>query len=199
MFIVIEGPDGSGKTTLAMQLVRRLCQNGISAIYTCEPTYEGETGRHLRQLLKRENIIDPYILSNLFVKDRKEHIENLISSTLAKGGYIVCDRYKYSALIYQQLQGIEARYLIEINKDCLIPDIVFILLPQDINILLHRISERGKSQEIFEERDFLSSTLRLYRKLPLYFPDECIIFLEAEALIDENLEKILNYLGDRHR
>ena len=52
-----------------------------------------------------------YEFADLFVEDRKYHIETLIAPALAKGENIVCDRYKYSAMVYQQLQGVDITYL----------------------------------------------------------------------------------------
>ena len=199
MFIVIDGPDGSGKTTLAMGLASRLQQDGISTIYTYEPTYESKAGKELRRLMKIGGITDLYAFVDLFVVDRKEHIKSLIVPALERGEYIVCDRYKYSALAYQQLQGVSAEYLVEINKECLIPNIAFILMPKEVDVLLHRILDRGKDQEIFEEKEFLSRTLEFYKKLPSYFPDEQIIFLEAEDSVKENIEKVIGYLSDKEK
>lgn len=187
MFVVIDGPDGSGKTTLAKQLTDRLNQEGTSAIYTCEPTFSSEAGQKLRDMMRTGEIGDIYQFANLFVEDRKTHIADLIEPTLANGKTVVCDRYKYSALAYQQLQGVDATYLVEINKPCLVPDIIFILTPQSPDILLERIKSRGATRDIFEEIEFLSNTLELYRRLPDYFPDERIVFLDAGASVEDNI------------
>ena len=190
MFIVIDGPDGSGKTTLSKKLVEKWVSRGVQSIYTFEPTYDSLSGTKIRKLMAREHIEDIYAFANLFVEDRKEHLKTIIFPALENGKNVVCDRYKYSALAYQQSQGVDAKYLIEINKECLIPDFIFILLPKNVDILLQRIFNRAKGREIFEEREFLIRTLDFYKKLPSYFPDENIIFLDAEVTIENNLEKI---------
>lgn len=187
MFVVIDGPDGSGKTTLAKQLTDWLNQEGTSAIYTFEPTFSSEAGQKLRNMMRTGEIDDIYRFANLFVEDRKTHIADLIEPMLAKGKTVVCDRYKYSALAYQQLQGVDAAYLVEINKPCLIPDIIFILVPQSPDILLERIKLRGTTRDIFEEIGFLCSTLEIYRCLPNYFPDERIVFLDAGVSVEDNI------------
>lgn len=194
MFVVIDGPDGSGKTTLAKQLTDRLNQEGTSAIYTCEPTFSSEAGQRLRNMMHTGEIGDVYQFADLFVEDRKTHIADLIEPMLAKGKTVICDRYKYSALAYQQLQGVDAAYLVEINKPCLVPDIIFILIPQNPDILLERIKLRGITRDIFEKIEFLSNTLELYRRLPDYFPDERIVFLDAGASLEDNIAIIQQYM-----
>lgn len=190
MFIVIDGPDGSGKTTLSKKLVEKWKMIGVRSIYTFEPTYDSLSGIEIRRLMGTKKIEDVYAFSDLFVDDRKEHINTIIAPALARGENVVCDRYKYSALAYQQLQGVDAKYLVDINNGCLVPDYIFILIPKCVDVILQRILNRDKEQEIFEEREFLAQTLELYKKLPSYFPDENIIFLDAEIAVEKNLEKI---------
>lgn len=197
MFVVIDGPDGSGKTTLAKQLVEQLRLNGVHCIYTYEPTRDSSAGIKIRQLIKNGNFEDVYSFADLFVEDRKEHLAALIKPTLEKGEFVVCDRYKYSALAYQQLQGVDVTYLVEINKECLIPDFVFVLLPHNADILLQRISHRDESRDVFEEKEFLSNTLDFYKKLSIYFPEEKIFSLDAEITIEENIKKIISIINKR--
>ena len=190
MFIVIDGPDGSGKTTLAKQLAGQLKQDGIPSLYTCEPTYDSQAGRKLRAMLQDGNILDLYAFADLFVEDRMEHLAAVIEPAIARGETVICDRYKYSSLVYQQLQGIDADYLVEGNRSCRVPDVIFVLLARNAEVLQQRIQDRGNERDIFEEREFLTRTLELYQKLPSYFPKERIVFLNAELPIEENIEKI---------
>lgn len=194
MFVVIDGPDGSGKTTLAKQLVAQFNREGASAIYTCEPTLFSKAGQKLRSMMRIGEIKDVYKFANLFVEDRKAHIIDLIEPALETGKIVICDRYKYSALVYQQLQGIDTAYLVEINRSCLVPDAVFILMPRNLDVLLHRILTQRKTRDIFEENAFLGSALELYKRLPDYFPKEHIIYLDAETSIKNNIDKIKQQL-----
>lgn len=194
MFIVIDGPDGSGKTTLAQSLTQQLCQRGFQTIYTSEPTNESEAGKAIHRILRGKEVTDVYTFADLFLLDRKEHIANFIEPCLHTSRWVVCDRYKYSALAYQQLQGISAEYLIEKNQDFLVPDIVFILLPKDVNILVSRIFQRGKATELFEKEELLTSTIPYYRNLKTYFPEENIHYLDANDSTKHNLIQILNKL-----
>ncbi len=195
MFLVIDGPDGSGKTTLAKRLTTRLEGMGTRTAYTFEPTSESGAGRKLRSMLRTGNIPDVYSFADLFVEDRQAHLHNFILPSLEAGMVVVCDRYKYSSLAYQQLQGVDAGHIIETNRVCRVPDRVFILLPENVDVLLERIVERGLEKDIFEEREFISRTLECYRTLPDCFPQEPITFLKAETPIDENVETIIKECG----
>lgn len=194
MFVVIDGPDGSGKTTLAKSLTQRLCQKGFRALYTSEPTSTSEAGKLIRQILQGREVIDIYAFADLFVTDRKEHLANLIRPCLLAGGWVVCDRYKYSALAYQQLQGVNPQYLIRKNQDCLIPDFVFILLPQNVDILMSRISRRNKTAELFEKKEFLAETIQHYRNIKQYFPKENIWYLDADDSLENNLIQVFEII-----
>ena len=195
MFIVIDGPDGSGKTTLAQQLVKDLCSKGATTLYTFEPTNESDAGKEIHSLLQSGNIKDIYSFTSLFIDDRKHHIHNLILPALNSGVHVVCDRYKYSSMAYQQSQGVCPSYLININADCLIPDVVFLLLPKCISTLMSRISNRQKNKDFFETAEYLNRIIVFYKKIPEYFPDERIIYLDAESPISENIIRIEQMIG----
>lgn len=195
MFIVIDGPDGSGKTTLAKYLVQRLCLENHQTIYTSEPTYDSEAGRSIRQMLQSGDITDVYAFADLFVADRKEHLANLILPYLETGGWVVCDRYKYSALAYQQMQGVDVQYLIKSNESCLVPDYIFILLPRSTDVLINRIVRRGDVAELFEKKELLDIVVHYYHSLTSYFSDENIWYLDADLPIEDNLCRIKSILG----
>ena len=198
MFIVIDGPDGSGKTTLAKHLVQQLCLENHQAIYTSEPTCDCEAGRSIRQMLQSDGITDVYAFADLFVADRKEHLINLILPHLEAGGWVVCDRYKYSALAYQQMQGVDVQYLIKSNETCLIPDYIFILLPSNTDILINRIVRRGDVAEMFEKEELLDVALYYYHNLSSYFPNENIWYLNADLPIEDNLCRIKSIISEKN-
>ena len=196
MFIVLEGPDGSGKTTLAQALTESLCHLGLQVLYTFEPTTSSEYGNDIRKILKAEQTCDPAYISDLLTADRGYHLETVILPALADGKWIVCDRYKYSALAYQQMQGIDAQYLIESNRKYLVPDVTFILQPQKLSTLLDRIVRRNEEREYFEKKHFLEGVLEFYSRMMEYFPEENIHFLDAELPIPNLTQKITEYLYD---
>jgi dTMP kinase len=113
-FIVIEGTDGSGKTTAAAALAARLGQAGKKAHLTSEPS-RGPVGQLLRKILSRrvDDVPEAFLdyrpgpdlpsLPFLFVADRLEHLRFEVEPRLARGEVVISDRYYHSSLAYQAI------------------------------------------------------------------------------------------------
>lgn len=117
-FIVLDGPDGAGKTTQILRLADALRSHGRRLLVTSEPT-KGPIGTYIRQHLAPET--PPEVLATLFAADRREHLEIEVESALTSGLDVVCDRYIPSSLAYQ---GERAEKL---NRDFRRPDLTVIL------------------------------------------------------------------------
>ena len=99
-FIVFEGIDGSGKSTQAKSLLRRLRRRNIPALLTHEP---GGTplGEQLRRWLKGRPDLSPLSQLTLFIAARAQLIEMVIKPSLASGVTVLSDRYTASTVAYQ--------------------------------------------------------------------------------------------------
>ena len=99
-FIVFEGIDGSGKSTQAKALLRRLRRRNIPALLTHEP---GGTplGEQLRRWLKGRPDLTPLSQLTLFIAARAELIDKVIKPSLAAGVTVLSDRYTPSTVAYQ--------------------------------------------------------------------------------------------------
>ena len=158
--IVIEGIDGSGKSTCAKNLAEKLNSINIKTIYTFEPTHS-HYGAKLREGMLSEDL-DAEEELLLFVKDRKEHIEYMIKPALEEGYFIILDRYFYSSIAYQGAKGIDINLIINMHKDFIIkPDIVFIFhLP--IDIALNRIISKRGIADRFENETYLKKVDKIF-------------------------------------
>ena len=158
--IVIEGIDGSGKSTCAKNLAEKLNSINIKTIYTFEPTHS-HYGAKLRDGMLSEDL-DAEEELLLFVKDRKEHIEYMIKPALEEGYFIILDRYFYSSIAYQGAKGIDINRIINLHKDFIIkPDIVFIFhLP--IDIALNRIISKRGIADRFENETYLKKVDKIF-------------------------------------
>ncbi len=100
-FITLEGIEGSGKSTNLEVIKNLLDNNNIKYIVTREPG-GGPLGPHLRELLlNKDNSISPSVEMLLMMADRKDHVDNLIEPNLAKGNWVISDRYLDSTIAYQ--------------------------------------------------------------------------------------------------
>jgi len=101
MFVSLEGPDGVGKSTQVALLADRLRGVGLEVVQCREPGGT-ELGERVRTLL-----LDPQVeLSDraealLFAAARAEIVEQVIAPALARGAWVVCDRFIDSSLVYQ--------------------------------------------------------------------------------------------------
>ena len=103
VFITLEGPDGSGKSSLMPRLAAVLRARGCDVVTTREP---GSTplGEQMRRLvLDPEPRIDRTGRADalLFAASRAQHVAEVIEPALARGAVVICDRYADSSLAYQ--------------------------------------------------------------------------------------------------
>jgi dTMP kinase len=121
IFIVIEGLDGSGKTTQATLLAKKLGENH-KVLLTAEPS-RGKIGTFIREsCLYEEKRLPTEAEALLFAADRIEHICNDIKPALDQGKLVICDRYIYSSLAYQGSAGLSLDWIKTINARALQPD-----------------------------------------------------------------------------
>jgi len=148
VFITLEGPDGSGKSTQASMLADFLRQRGFNALATREP---GGTaiGDQVRAVLSNlDNIaMHPRTEILLFQASRAQHVEQVIRPHLAHGGIVVCDRYADSTLAYQgyghQVDLARLRAIVEFATGGLKPDLT-LLLDIDVEDGLRRRTKSGE-------------------------------------------------------
>lgn len=155
MFIVIEGGDGVGKTTVAQEIVREL-NNIRPTIYVREPGSE-HVSDDIRRLIGFE-LTRPLTRQFLFQAARAQTVENVIRPALTDNQIVVCDRYIYSTLVYQSIEAELPEHALatmnNISTRGLTPDLVF-LLDAPVDVTLDRIAkdERGSDADILKVYD----------------------------------------------
>jgi dTMP kinase len=149
VFICIEGLDASGKTTHARRLVRNLRRRGFDALYTTEPSL-GEIGSFIRKyILQRKKRVPSVVEALLFAVDRVDHVEKSIKPALERRKIVVSDRYVYSSLAYQGAAGLDLKWIEEINKWALPPDLaIYLDVPPEV--VVKRIKRKKSVMENLE-------------------------------------------------
>ena len=164
-FIVIEGLDGSGKTTQIRLLSKRLKELGRSVAETAEPT-AGATGGLIRDALSGFTPRTGTEIAALFMADRVAHNVNPvngINAMLAQGRDVISDRYYYSSLAYQGVVS-DPDWVFHINVDC--PEIrkpdLCVFLDLDDEACIRRMEQGRSYREIYENENTLIAVRRRY-------------------------------------
>ncbi len=156
-FIVLEGIDGSGKSSVAKFISKR-----FDKVYLTREPSDSETGR-LAQKIARDDT-SPFMDLFLYLADRAEHTER-IKKKLAEGYDVVCDRYWGSTAAYQSAHDeIDLGYAVEIQKPFILKPSVTFLLDIDPDISLDRISHREEKSK-YERLEFLKKVRKNYLEI----------------------------------
>jgi len=187
-FIVIEGIDGSGKTTLARRLVA-----GRDVWLTAEPT-KGRLGAMLRS--GELGDIPPAAEALLFAADRSIHTAE-IEAELEKGRWVICDRYAGSTVAYQSASMGDAAdwdWLNSMQAHSVIRPDAVILLDMDPEESMARVGTRGEELSRFEKLDFQRRVRSAYLRLAEQFG---YIVIDASKGADEVFADAVEALRSR--
>ena len=189
-FIVIEGLDGSGKTTQARLLVQKL-RSSHNAVYTTEPSH-GKIGSFIREsCLYEEKRLDSAAEALLFAADRVEHVQNEVIPALNEGKLVVSDRYVYSSLAYQGSAGLSLSWIEAINKHALKPDLA-VFLDVAPETVLQRLNRK---KSIMENLETQRSVREIYLK---FVANGELVRIDGDMPIDELSEalhaRVLSFL-----
>lgn len=174
-FIVLEGIDGSGKSSHSRLLTERMIREGYSVWRTSEPT-DGTIGKLIRRYLKGDESIPERAIAALFFADRMEHIQRAdgVLDMLNKGVNVVCDRYIYSSVAYNcAKESIEwVAQLNQAARDILVPDVVVYLdLPAEA---MERRLRNREVVEIYEHAEYQRTVRERYNLAFALWPDNMV-------------------------
>ena len=167
LLIVFEGIDGTGKSTQISLLESFLKNKGFRVTTTREPT-QGRFGQRIRELYQNRQAVTLEQELELFLSDRREHVETLIIPSLKKGRIVLCDRYYLSTAAYQGAAGLDPLMIVEQNRFAPAPDLAFIF-EIDAEESIHRITiSRGDHLNDFEQLESLKKVDKIFKDL--HFP-----------------------------
>jgi dTMP kinase len=167
-FITLEGVDGAGKSTHIPWIADKLRAAGLEVVVTREP---GGTplAEKLRALVLAE-AMDPLAETLLMFAARADHVQRVIAPALARGAWVLCDRFTDATLAYQGAgKGVSAdriRQLAQAVHPGLSPDQTLVFdCPYEVS--RSRLSNAGRELDRFEveERAFFDRVREAYRQL----------------------------------
>ncbi|MGJ8677162.1 MAG: dTMP kinase [Akkermansiaceae bacterium] len=190
--IVIEGIDGTGKSTQVRMLAEALRAEGHEVVQSFEPT-NGTWGRQLRESATTGRLSIEQEL-DYFLKDRKEHVETLIAPTIQRGGIVILDRYYFSSMAYQGARGIDPQSIREQNEVFAPQPDLLLILDLNVDLALKRVGVRDGEANEFEQKE----ALQFCRDLFLTLENESFsTVIDVDHSIDEIHKTILSTVHRR--
>jgi dTMP kinase len=191
--IVLDGPDGAGKSTQVKLLAERLEQQGLRVQLLREPggTSAGEEIRKL-VLEQRQHDLSPLAETFLFQAARAQLIEAVIKPTLATGTWIICDRFTLSTLVYQGLAGKVGRKPIEVLSETATAGVKpdrYIVLWVPLTTGIERRAARANDRMESKGDAFLSAVSKGFRSEAKKCPKR-YQFVEGTAPVETVRERI---------
>ena len=143
--------DGTGTTTLSQLIADGLRARDLRVCLTAEPT-DGPLGTVLRAHLKGALSLDAHTAALVFSGDRADHLTRTIRPALARGEWVVCDRYLLSTLAYQGAEGVSREAVLAASSGFDVPDLTVVLDASD-EVREGRMAGRSE-RERYEDEAF---------------------------------------------
>lgn len=192
MYIVLEGIDGSGKSTQSELLNQWLQNNGYSTKKIVEPT-TSDIGKLIRKELlnpKATNDINQQRLTLLFAADRLTLKEEILETKQSKEKILISDRSFYSSICYQNNSSIDRNWIYQVNLEAPRPDLTILL-----DLTEKEAIKRCDKEEAFENIEFLEKTRKNY--LNLLDVEENIEIVDATLSVEEVQKNIIKIVKEK--
>jgi dTMP kinase len=190
LFIVIEGIDGTGKSTQAKRLGEWFTAQGREVVLSREPT-AGPWGKKVRESGDTGRL-SPEDELLYFLNDRRQHVEELIAPSLAAGKVVILDRYYFSTMAYQGARGFDPAEIRRKNEAFApVPDLLLIM-DLGVDTALGRIGARGDITNEFEKRENLERCREIFLSLQY---EEFARVIDARGTPDEVAGQVLEAVG----
>jgi dTMP kinase len=205
-FITFEGGEGTGKSTQAAMLAKRLQSLGIDTVLTREPG--GSPGAEIIRHVILSGAAKPLGAEGeamLFAAARDDHVQMTIRPALQRGAWVLCDRFADSTRVYQGVAGqVDERFiqaLERITVGDLKPHLTFVLdVPADVG-LARASKRRGKGvADRFEGEalEFHEKLRAAYRELAASEAERCVL-IDVTAPLEKVAEQIWKVVDIRLR
>ena len=203
MFITIEGPEGSGKTTAVDTAVKELEKMGYQIVRTREP---GGTpiAEQIRNVIldKNNTAMDQRTEALLYAASRRQHLVEKVWPALKEGKIVICDRYLDSSLAYQGgARGLGIDNILNVNNfatEGTFPDLtlLFDLQPEVGLARIAANSNREVNRLDLEKLEFHTKVRNTFLELAKRYPERFVI-IDASQNREEVAKKTLEVMLSR--
>jgi dTMP kinase len=163
--VVLEGVDGSGKSTQLRMLAEHFAASGVAHVTTKEPT-DGTWGRKIRAMARSGELVAREEELRWFLEDRREHVAQVLAPGVAAGRIVLSDRYYLSTVAYQGARGFDPHALLaELEAEFPAPDLALIFEVDPADGLARVRARGGIAEPAFEEAEFLSRVAGVFHAL----------------------------------
>ena len=203
MFITIEGPEGSGKSSVTKEVVKRLEAEGFNVVTTREPGGTPIAEQIREVILNKENTkMDKVTEALLYAAARRQHLVEKVWPLTKEGTIVISDRFIDSSLAYQGgARGLGIDYVLALNQyatEGYEPDLT-LLFDLDPEIGLARIAA-NKGREVnrldLEKIEFHNEVRKTFLGLAERFKNRFVI-LDASKSFEEVIEDAYNAIKAR--
>ena len=198
IFITIEGPDGSGKSTQIKYMEDFFEKRNIKPVFTREP---GGTriGERIRDIILDKDFTERCSMTEalLYAASRAQHVEEVIKPALESGKIVVCDRFVDSSIVYQGYGrglGESVRIINDYAVAGVMPDLT-ILFEIDPSVGKNRIRTDKQDRLEMEKIDFHNKVFDAYKVLAINNQDR-IVAIDASRNIESIRDEIYGILSN---
>lgn len=203
MFITFEGPEGSGKTSVANEICRKLEALGYGILRTREP---GGTpiAEEIRDILlnKKNGVLDPRAEALLFAASRRQHLVEKVWPALNEGKIVICDRFLDSSLAYQGgARGLGVDNVLNINlfaTEGRFPELtlLFDISPEKGLSRIAKNANREVNRLDLEKMEFHKKVRQTFLDLAKTYSNRYVI-IDASQPLDVVIEHAFKAIMDR--
>ena len=203
MFITLEGPEGSGKTTAVEAAVKALEEKGYQIVRTREPGGTPIAEQIRNVILDKENTnMDPRTEALLYAASRRQHLVEKVWPALKEGKIVICDRYLDSSLAYQGgARGLGVDNILNVNlfaTENTFPDLtlLFDITPEEGLKRISANANREVNRLDLEKLEFHHKVRDTFLELARRYPERFVI-IDASKSREEVAKATLDAIMSR--
>lgn len=195
-FITLEGPDGSGKTTVSKIVFDKLREEGYKVLLTREPGGIDISEQIRKIILDKKNVtMEARTEALLYAAARRQHLIEKVKPALEDDYVVICDRFVDSSLVYQGIaRGIGIDEVYQMNLFAIgdiMPDLtIFFDIPYEIGLSRIEKNDRAVDRLDLESKEFHEKVYDGYMVICDKYSDR-ITKIDANGTIEEVTDRVI--------